>query len=180
MVNKQFYFFFYSLGHSPDPSNALGAAQVYRSFDINFITTKEIFCEKTEETKTAWTILKLEDDPRTLPSNVPLADIRKSEFHSVNDSTELTLPGRFLPYGFYEIRARVEMRGLKDVFGTDSTFLEIIQTPWLEPVVKGGSLHTVPFGFVVSLVSTIFIVCTLMSVGSLQITTGNRFFFILL
>ena len=127
----------------------LNAAQVYHSVEINSITAKEIYCEKTEETKTTWTIFKLEDDPRALPSNTPLANIRMSQFHFVNDSTELSLPRRFLPYGFYEIRARVEMRGLKDVFGRDSTFLEIIQTPWLEPAVKGGSLHTVPFGFLV-------------------------------
>ena len=118
-------------------------------------TKNEIFCEATERTKTTWTILKLEEDPHDIPSYVPLADINRIEFHTINDVSQPTLPGKFLPYGFYEIRARVEMRGLPNVFGSDSIFVEIVQTPWLEAAVNGGSFHTVPFGLVVRAVSTL-------------------------
>ena len=147
--------FFLSLGLSPDPSNVLNATQVYHSVDVNLITAKEIFCEKTEKTKTTWTILKLDDDPRTLPSNIPLASIGMTQFHSVGDSSDLLIPGRLLPYGFYEIHARVEMKSVQDVFGSDSMFVQIIQTPWLESAVNGGSFHTVPFGLVVREISVI-------------------------
>lgn len=130
----------------------LNATRIYHSVDINLITAKEIFCEKTEQTKTTWTISKLEDDPRNLPrnpSNTPLASMEMSLFHSVADSSELLISRRFLPYGFYEVHARVEMKGVQDVFGSDSMFVKIVQTPWLEPAVNGGSFHTVPFGLVV-------------------------------
>lgn len=126
----------------------LNASRVYHSVDIKLLTVKEIFCELTEQTKTTWMILKLEDDPRTLP----LASIGIGQFHSIDDSSDLSLPGRFLPYGFYEIRARVEMRGVQDVFETDSMFIDVVQTPWLEPAVIGGFRQAVPRGLLVSVV----------------------------
>jgi hypothetical protein len=109
----------------------------------------EIFCETTESTKTSWTISKLEDHLRDIPSYVSLADITRTEFHTINDVSQITLPGKFLPYGFYVIRARVEMRELPDVFGSDSIFVNVVQTPWLEAAVNNGSFHTVRFGLVV-------------------------------
>lgn len=109
----------------------------------------EIFCETTESTKTSWTISKLEDHLRDIPSYVSLADITRTEFHTINDVSQITLPGKFLPYGFYEIRARVEMRELPDVFGSDSIFVNVVQSPWLEAAVNNGSFHTVRFGLVV-------------------------------
>ena len=113
---------------------------------------KEIYCEQTEITKTTWTILKLEGDPRTLP----LASIGMNQFHSLGDSSKLSLAGRFLPYGFYEIRALVKMSGVRDVFGTDSIFINVVQTPWLEPAVNGGFIHDVLFGLVVRVVKIFF------------------------
>jgi hypothetical protein len=109
----------------------------------------EISCEATDSTKITWTVLKLDDHPRDIPSYVPLADIARTVYHTINDLSQITLPGKFLPYGFYEIRARLEMRDLPDVFGSDSVFVDIVQTPWLEAAVKNGSYHTVRYGLVV-------------------------------
>ena len=128
-------------------------SQIYRSAGVALSAEHETLCEAAEETKTTWTILKLEDDPRDIPSYVSLADVQRTEFHTVNDVSQLTLPVKFLPYGFYEIRAHVEMRGFADAFGSDSILVEVVQTPWLEAAVKGGSFHTVPFGQVVREIS---------------------------
>ena len=109
-----------------------------------------MLCEPTEETKTTWEILKLEDDPQTIPSNMPLVDLRKTLFHTIEDNPEFSLPGKFLPYGFYEVRANVEMKGIPDVLGSDTIFVHVVQTPWLNAAVNDGSFHTVPFGMMVS------------------------------
>ena len=134
---------------SQNSSNVLNAPQVYRSANVALIAENEVCCEITEQTKTSWTILKLEDDPRAILSNVMHTEIRSTQFHTVNDTSELLLPARFLPYGFYEIRSRVEMKGVPEVFGSDSIFVQVVQTPWLKAAVGGGSFHTIPFGFMV-------------------------------
>ncbi|XP_028408505.1 sperm receptor for egg jelly-like [Dendronephthya gigantea] len=141
-------------GLSPNSSNALNAPQVYRSDILSLFTENEVFCEITEQTKTSWTLLKLEDDPRTTPSDVLVADMRKTLFHTVNDTSALQLARRFLPYGYYEIRARVEMRGVPGVFGIDSTIIQVVQTPWIQAAVNDGSFHTVIFGFLGTLDSS--------------------------
>jgi hypothetical protein len=124
-------------------------SQIFRSAEVAARTENEIICEATQRTKTTWTILKLEENPRDIPSYVSLADLKRTMFHTTNHVSQLKLPGKFLPYGFYEIGVRVEMNGLPDVFGSDSIFIEIVQTPWVEAAVNGGSYHTVPFGHVV-------------------------------
>ena len=148
-TKKQFPHFF-QIGLSKNSSNVLSAAQVYRSVSISLTTETKVLCEPTEETKTTWEILKLEDDPRTIPSNVPLADLRKTLFNTIEDNQEFSLPGKLLPYGFYEVRAKVEMKGIPDVLGSDTIFVQVVQTPWLNAAVKDGSFHTVPFGMMVS------------------------------
>ena len=130
----------------------LNVSEVHRSSNVALISETEIFCEHTERTKTTWTLLKFEEDPQNLPGNVPYADITKNVFHTVTDASELVLPGKFLPYGFYEIRVRVEMTGLPDVFGTDSIFVRVVPTP-LQAIVNDGSFHTVPFGLMVRAIS---------------------------
>ncbi len=134
---------------SQNSSNVLSAPQVYRSANVVLVTKNEIHCEITEHSKTTWTILKIEDHPRAIAIDVPIGEIRRTQFHTVNDTSELVLRGRFLPYGFYEIRAHVEMRGVADVFGSDSIFVQVVQTPWLMAAVNDGSYHSVPFGLVV-------------------------------
>lgn len=130
-------------------SNVLNAAQVYRSAEIAISTQKEIHCDQTQQTKTTWTIFKFDEDPRLVPSNVLIANMKKTVFHTEVSISDLFIPRRFLPYGFYEISAQVQMKGLPDVFGSDSIYVEIIQTPWIKAGVTAGSFYTVPFGFVV-------------------------------
>ena len=143
--------FLFNLSGLPEnQSNVLSAPEVYRSVDIYLINEHEILCEITEDTVTTWEILKLEDDPRTIPSDVPPADLRKTLFQTIQDSPDFSLPGKTLPYGFYEIRTKVQMKGVRGVSGSDSIFIQVVPTPWLEAAVSGGSSHTVPYGFVVS------------------------------
>jgi hypothetical protein len=116
---------------------------------IALSTENVIDCEITDRTKTKWTVFKFDDDPR-VPRTVPVSSLRKTAYHSDISTSELLLPGRDLPYGFYEISARVEMTGLPDVFGSDSVYIQVVQTPWLQAAVIGGSFYTAPFGFIVS------------------------------
>jgi hypothetical protein len=107
---------------------------------------KEMSCEKTERTKTKWSVFKLDDDP----SVVPVSNLRKTAYHLHISTSDLLLPRNDLPYGYFEIRARVEMDGLPDVFGSDVIYIQVTQTPWLEAAVVGGSFYTAPFGFMVT------------------------------
>ena len=117
---------------------------MYSSVDIVLTTEQEIYCEITEQTTVSWNVYKFTDDPR---NTVPAAGLRKTLFHSEISTTNLLLPGRFLSYGFYEIVAHVEMRGLHGVLGSASMHVQVVQTPWLEAAVKAGSFYTVPYGF---------------------------------
>ena len=138
--------YLHSLGLSPNSSNVLNASQVYRSLPIALSTENEIYCENTEQTQTTWTVSKFDDDPRVLKA-VPVSSLRKTVHRSDISTQDLLLPGKELPYGLYEISARVEMRGLAEVFGTGSLYVQVLQTPWIEAAVVGGSFHTVAFGF---------------------------------
>ena len=116
---------------------------------IALSTKNEIDCERTEKTNTKWTVFKFDDDPRVL-NTVPVSSLRKTAYHSHISTSDLLLPGKDLQYGFYEISTQVEMNGLPDVFGSDSIYIQVVQTPRLEAAVVGGSYYTVPFGFMVS------------------------------
>ena len=109
----------------------------------------EIYCEKIEKTKRKWTVFKLDDDPRVLKT-IPVSSLRKTAYRTDIFGLDLLLPGKDLPYGFYEITARVEIKGLPDVFGTDSIYIQVVQTPWLKAAVVGGSYYSAPFGLTVS------------------------------
>ena len=140
--------FIYS-GFSPNSSNVLNATQIYRSASIGLSIEKEVHCETTKVAKTKWNVFKFVDDPRIF-STVPVSSLRKTAYHLDILTSDLLLPERDLPYGFYEINARVEMSGLPDVFGSDSVYIEVIQTPWIEAGVVSGSFYSAPFGLVVS------------------------------
>ena len=136
-------------GLSPNSTNVLNATQIYRSVSIPLSVEDEINCEKTEKTKTKWTVFKFDDDPRVL-TTVPVSSLRKTAYRTDIFGLDLLLPENDLPYGFYEITARVEMKGLPDVFGTDSIYIQVIQTPWLQAAVVSGSYYSAPFGLTVS------------------------------
>ena len=76
-------------------------------------------------------------------------NLRKSPYHTDLSSPDLLLPGRDLPYGFYEVSARVEMKDLPEVSATSSFYIQVVQTPWIEAAVTSGSFYTVPFGYLV-------------------------------
>ena len=136
-------------GLSPNSTNVLNATQIYRSVPIALSVEHEIYCEKTEKTRTKWTVFKFDDDPRVL-TTVPVSSLRKTAYRTDILGFDLLLPGNDLPYGFYEITARVEMKGLPDVFGTDSIYIQVVQTPWLRAAVVSGSYYSAPFGLTVS------------------------------
>ena len=117
-------------------------------------TEQSINCEITDLTVSSWTVYKVDDDP---PNSIHFAGLRKTLFHTEISTSDLLLPGRFLPYGFYEIVARVEMRGLRGVFGTALLHIQVIQTPWLEAAATAGSFHTVPYGFEVNFLLVLYI-----------------------
>ena len=94
-------------------------------------------------------MFKFDDDPRVL-TTVPVSSLRKTAYRTDIFGLDLLLPENDLPYGFYEITARVEMKGLPDVFGTDSIYIQVIQTPWLQAAVVSGSYYSAPFGLTVS------------------------------
>ncbi len=144
--------YFYFTGLTPNSSNPLNAVQVYRSVPILLSSEQEIDCEVAQNTKITWTIFKFEDDPQMLVTVPGLAvgNLRKSVFRENIDSAELSLPSRELPYGFFEITARLEMKDLPDVFGSDSMYVEVVQTPWLQAGVTAGSFYTVPYALLVS------------------------------
>ena len=123
---------------------------MYRSVEIVLTTEQEIYCEITDQTIVSWNVYKFDDDPR---NSVPVTGLRKILFHTELSTSELLLPGRFLSYGFYEIVANVEMRGLSDVIGSASIYVQAVQTPWLEAAVTAGSFYTVPYGFEVNRLS---------------------------
>lgn len=131
----------------------MNAVQVHRSSDIVLTTEQSIDCEITDETMSSWTVYKLDDDPC---NPIPPSGLRKSLFHTETSTSDLLLSGRFLPYGFYEIVAHVEMRGLRGVFGTTSLYTQVIQTPWLEAAVTAGSFYTVPYGFGVNIFPVLY------------------------
>jgi hypothetical protein len=137
---------------APNASNILNAAQVYRSLPISLSTELQINCEITEETTVTWTVFQFVDDPGMLATfpGLTVSRLQKTAYHSSIRTNDLLLPPRDLPYGFYEIVARVEMKGLPDVFGSDSFFIQVVQTPWMEAAVVGGSFYTVPYGLNVS------------------------------
>ena len=137
---------------APNASNVLNATQVYRSLPISFSSDVQIDCEITQRFTVSWTVLQIVDDPRTLLSTpgLTLSHLQKKVYHSKTPVNDLFLPSRDLPYGFYEIVARVEMKDLPHVFGADSFYIQVVQTPWIEASVVGGSFYTVPFGLTVS------------------------------
>ena len=147
-----FYIFDYLFqnvtGLAPNTTNVLNAAQVYRSIPILLSIEKQLNCEKTQLTTISWTVMKFDDDPRIL-NTLPNSNLRKSPYSTGISSPELLIAARDLPYGFYEIAARLEMKDLPDVFGRDSMYIQIVQTPWIEAATTGGSFNTVPFGNVV-------------------------------
>ena len=136
-----------STGLSPNDSNLLAAPQVYRSVPIFLSTENEIYCEKTELVNVSWTVYRIEDDPIILTTTprMKISDLGKSIFHTGIISPDLSLPERDLPFGFYEISARVEMKGLHNIFGIGTLYIQIVQTPWLLPAVTTGSFFSIPF-----------------------------------
>ena len=149
------------IGLAPNNSNLLAAVQVYRSVSIFVSTENEIYCEKTNYVVVSWTIYKIEDDPAilTTTSRIKVSDLGKSVFHAGTISSDLFLPGRYLPFGFYEISARVEMKGLPDIFGIGTLYVQIIQTPWIIAAATAGSFYTVPYKELVRLFTVRFIDC---------------------
>ena len=137
---------------APNSSNILNAVQVYRSRSISLSVQLQIDCEITEKTAVSWTVIQFVDDPRMLAEipSLTVSALEKTAYHLNIPANDLFLPSRDLPYGFYEIVARVEMEGLPDVFGTDSFYVQVVQTPWINAAVVGGSFYTVPYGLVVS------------------------------
>ena len=95
----------------------------------------------------SWTVYRIEDDPVILTTTprMKISDLRKSVFHTGIISPDLSLPERDLPFGYYEISARVEMKGLHDIFGIGTLYIQIVQTPWLFPAVTTGSFFSIPF-----------------------------------
>ena len=136
---------------APNSSNILNAVQVYRSHSISLSVELQIDCEITQKTSVSWTVFQFVD-PRMLATipGLTVSALEKTVHHLNIPTNDLFLPPRDLPYGFYEIVARVEMEGLPDVFGTDSFYVQIVQTPWINAAVIGGTFHTVPYGMVVS------------------------------
>jgi hypothetical protein len=137
---------------APNSSNVLNAVQVYRSLPILLSQELQIDCEITEKSAVTWTVLRFIDDPRMLATypGLTVANLEKTAYHLNIPTNDLFLLPKDLPYGFYEIVARVEMKGLPDVFGSDSLYIQVVQTPWIEAAVVGGSFYTVPYGLMVS------------------------------
>ena len=83
-------------------------------------------------------------------SRGPVDTLQKTEYQFADDielsSPELRLPEKSLTYGFYEIRVRLEMNGLPDVFGENTTYIQVVQTPWLEAVLTTGAFNEAIFG----------------------------------
>ena len=135
------------VGLAPNSTNILNAALVYRSTPIALSIERQLNCEKTQHTTTSWTLFKF-DDPRILNTipNMQVENLHKSPYYTDLSFSDLLLPERNLPYGFYEITAKVEMKDLPKVFGTDSLYVQVVQTPWIEAAVTTGSFYTVPYG----------------------------------
>ena len=93
-------------------------------------------------------MFKFDDDPHMLNTipNMNIGNLHRSPYHTGISSSDLSLPARDLPYGFYEITARLEMENLPDVFGINSIYIQVVQTPWIEAATTSGSFYTVPFG----------------------------------
>jgi hypothetical protein len=125
----------------------LAATQVYRSMPIFVTTENEIYCEQTNYVVVSWTVYKIEDDPAVLTTTprMKISDLGKSVFHDGTVSPDLFLPERYLLFGFYEISARVEMKGLPYIFGIGTFYVQIIQTPWIIAAATAGSFYTVPY-----------------------------------
>ena len=138
---------YFSTGLAPNDSNLLAAVQIYRSVPIFVSTENEVYCEQTNYVNVSWTVYKIEDDPIILTTTprIKISDLRKSVFHTGIISPDLFLPGRDLPFGFYEISARVEMRGLHTIFGIGTLYIQVVQTPWIVAAVTTGSFYTVPY-----------------------------------
>ena len=133
---------------------------------------QEIDCEKTGKTKTKWSIFKIDDDPRVLHM-VPVSSLKKTAYHVDVSTLDLLLSGNELPYGFFEISTRVEMNGLPDVHGSDVIYIQVIQTPWLEAAVVGGSFHTAPFGLMVICLLIMKTSIMILSRSQMKIDSGN-------
>jgi hypothetical protein len=138
---------YFSTGLAPNDSNLLAAAQVYRSVPIFVATENEIYCEVTNYVNVSWIVYKIDDDPSILTTTprMKISDLGKSVFHTGIISPDLFLPERDLPFGHYEISARVEMWGLQNIFGIGTLYIQVVQTPWISAAVTTGSFYTVPF-----------------------------------
>ena len=125
----------------------MSAAEVYRSRTIFLTTENEIYCEQTEIVNVSWTVYKINDDPSILTTTpkMKITDLGKSVFHTGIISPDLFLPERDLPFGYYEISARVEMKGLSYIFGIGTLYIKIVQTPWITAAVTTGSFYSIPY-----------------------------------
>lgn len=142
---------YFLTGLAPNGSNLLSAPQVYRSIPIFLSTENEIYCEQTELVKVSWTVYNIDDDPAILSTTPRMkpSDLGKTVLYTGIISSDLFRQERDLPFGYYEISARVEMKGLPDIFGIGTLYIEVIQTPWIIAAVTTGSFYTVPFKFLV-------------------------------
>ncbi len=123
--------------------------QIYRSVPISVSTENEIYCEPTNDVNVSWTVYRIEDDPIILTTTpqMKISDLEKSVFYTGIISPDLYFPERDLPFGFYEISARVEMKGLRSIFGISSLYIQVVQTPWIVAAVTTGSFYTLPHKF---------------------------------
>ena len=135
------------IGLPLNTSDPLQAPHVFRSKPIFFSIENEIYCEPTNLVKVSWTVYRILHDPAILATipRMKISDLEKKVFLVDIISQDLSIPGRSLPFGYYEISVRVEMWGLPYVFGIGTLYVQIIQTPWIVAGVTTGSFYTVPF-----------------------------------
>ena len=124
----------------------------WKSLLLNLTTINEFDCEITESTQTNWTIYKLDQDPRAMLSKID--NIPRTEYEFLNPTnltlSELILDSKSLEYGFYAVKARLEMDGLPHLFNEDTKYFHVIPTPFLEPALTTGFMYNVIFRKIVS------------------------------
>jgi hypothetical protein len=83
-----------------------------------------------------------------------IGNIPRTEYEFVIPSNlslpELVLDSRSLEYGFYAVKARLQMKGHPDIFNEDTKYFHVVATPFLEPALVTGFMYTVIFREMVS------------------------------
>ena len=93
----------------------------------SFILSNKVVinCEASDSTSFKWEVFRINENSQ---EPVPVRG---------NTAPNFLVPPRTLDYGLYKIKATVFMLGIEDVYGSDTAYIKIVSTPFLDVKIVG-------------------------------------------